>query len=199
LIQEETMGFRQLTGSLVLGGGVLLMSMSAPASQFEPVRDAQLVCEATDVVRGQVTDVQSAWDKDRVAIWTTATVQVEDVIRGNAARGARFQVKEVGGTVAGYTITAEGFPTFRKGEEVVLLLKPWEDGSGAHRVWGYGRGMFVVGRREGGEPTASRHDVVESGRATMFTDRIPPTVVLGTLIRELGALARRCGPGGPPE
>ena len=191
------MGLRQRVAGFILAGGALLVSVQASASMFEAVSDAQLVCEATDVVHGQITDVQSAWDAGHTAIWTTATIQVQDVIRGNTPRGALVKVKEVGGTVADYTITAEGFATFRKGEEVVVLLRPWDDGSGAQRVWGYSRGMFIVGREAGGAPTARRHDLAESGRATMFTDRIPPAIVLDALNRELGALARQCGQGGP--
>ena len=182
---------------LVLAALGLFGPGNAWASLFEPVSDGQLVCETTDIVHGQVTEVESAWDADHQAIWTTATIQVQDVIRGNTPRGALVKVKEVGGTVADYTITAEGFATFRKGEEVVVLLRPWDDGSGAQRVWGYSRGMFIVGREAGGAPTARRHDLAESGRATMFTDRIPPAIVLDALNRELGALARQCGQGGP--
>jgi hypothetical protein len=185
-------------GDLVLAGGVLLVSTAASASIFEPVSDAQLVCEATDIVHGQITDVQAAWDAERVAIWTTATVQVDEVIRGNMPLHGLVQVKEVGGTVDGYTIKADGFPTFKKGDEVVLLVRPWEDGSGTYRVWGYGRGMFTVARREGRAPATYRYDVAESGRPTMFTDRIPPTIILEALNRELGTLARGCEKGGRP-
>ena len=174
---------------------MLLAGASAWASLFEPVSDAQLVCEATDIIRGQVSSVASAWDKGHNAIWTTATVQVEEVLRGALSPGAVVRVREVGGTVDGYTIVAEGFPTFRQGEEAVLLLRPSEDDSGAHRVWGYGRGMFVVDRVAGGAPSTRRHDVIESGRATMHTDRIPPAIVLDGLNRELRTLARRCERG----
>ncbi|MBI3321911.1 MAG: hypothetical protein HYZ91_06570 [Candidatus Omnitrophica bacterium] len=178
-----------------VGIGLLLPSSWVLASVFEAVSDQQLVCESSDIVHGQVTDVQAAWDSGRTAIWTTATVQVQDVTRGDRRPNTDLQVREVGGTVDGYTIRAEGFPTFRKGEEVVLLLRPWEDGSGTYRVWGYGRGMFVVDRRDSHEPAAARHDVVESGRATMFTDRIPPTLLLDGLTRQLNAFVRTCGKG----
>lgn len=186
-----------------LGVGVILIGVAGLfasrvfASLFEPVSDAQLVCEATDVIQGEVTEVQAAWDDAHTAIWTTARVQVTDALRGGLAREAVITVKEVGGTVDGYTIRAEGFPTFRPGEGVVLLLRPWEDGSGSYRVWGYGRGMFALAQGTGREATAQRADVVESGQPTMFTDRLPPTVVLETLTRELRGLARACEQRGP--
>lgn len=189
---------RQLIAGVLLVSGLCFRMREAAASLFEPVSDSQLVCETTDVVHGQVSDVQAAWDEEHSAIWTTATVQVGEAIRGGMASNAAIKVKEVGGTVEGYTIKAEGFPSFRAGDEVVLLLQPWDDGSGTYRVWGYGRGMFSVSRAAGQAPGARRYDVVESGRATMFTDRIPPTLPLDALHRELGALSRACKPGGRP-
>ena len=186
---------RRLVISVILACGVLLPSLRAPASVFEPVSDTQLVCESTDVIHGQVTDLQAAWDNEHTAIWTTATVQVQEAMRGNLPHDAIITVKEVGGTVDGYTIKAEDFPTFQKGQEVVMLLQSWDDGSGMYRVWGYGRGMFAVARQKGRAAAASRYDVVESGRPTMFIDQVPPTVSLDVLTHQLSALARKCDGG----
>ena len=182
----------RVVSGLILLTGALLLSPETKASMFEPVSDLQLVCESTDIIHGQVAEVQSAWDNEHTAIWTTASVQVHDVIRGPRQRDAVIKVKEVGGTVGGYTVKAEDFPTFRKGDEVVLLLQSWDDGSDTYRVWGYGRGMFMVTRRETRAPAASRYDVVESGRPTMFVDQLPPAVLLEQLNSQLGALVRRC-------
>jgi hypothetical protein len=164
------------------------------ASVFEAVSDRQLICEATEIIRGHVTEIQSAWDSSHDAIWTTATVQVQDVLAGTLAPQTTIHLKEVGGTVDGYTIKAEGFPTFRVGEEIVALLRPWDDDPGAYRVWGYGRGLYTVSRRGAQRPAASRYDVVESGRATMAVDRIPPALLLEGLSRQLEGFRRTCGP-----
>ena len=190
---------RGFASGIVLAGGLLLCSSQALASLFEPVGDQQLVCEATDIIRGRVTSVQSAWDAEHAAIWTTATVQVQEAIRGTLAADAVIQVKEVGGTVGDYTVVAEGFPTFQANEEIVVLLRPWEDGSGVYRVWAYGRGKFSIARRGGRPASAARHDVVESGQPTMFTDRIPPSLLLDGLTQELNALARQCDRGRRPQ
>lgn len=181
---------------LLLGG--LVATARVSASLFEPVSDAQLVCEATDIVRGRVSSVASAWDTAHRAIWTTATLQVDEVLRGPLLLGASVPLKEVGGTADGYAIQADGFPTFQDGEEIVALLRPWEDASRTYRVWGYSRGMFLVDRGPGGVPTARRFDLAESGQATMHVDRIPPAVVLDALSSQLRGLAKRCDAGGTP-
>ena len=177
--------------------GLFLLSFQARASLFEPVSDLQLVCEATDIIHGEIIDVQGNWDKDGQAIWTTATVLVRKALKGFLASDSQIQVKEVGGTVDDYTIKAEGFPTFRSGEEVVFLLRPWGDESGTYRVWGYGRGMFSVERKKDLQPAVSRYDVVESGRPTMHIDRISPRILLDNLERELHGLGQRCQERGP--
>ncbi len=177
---------------LMLMCGVFTLPVTAPASTFARVSDLQIACEATDIIHGQVVEVRSAWDQERVAIWTTATVQVHGKVKGNMLRGGLVEVKEVGGTVNGFTVKAIGFPTFLKGEEVVMLLHPWEDGSMAYRVSGYGRGKYNVARDERQGAVAHRHDTRESGKTTMFTDRIPPVVPLDRLNRELAALGNNC-------
>lgn len=189
------MAYRWRSGSAI----VLLASATVSASVFEPVSDRQLVCEAAHVVRGRVTSVRSAWDTAHTAIWTTASLQVDGTIRGALGRGAVATIKEVGGTVDGFTIRGEQFPTFREGEELVVLLRPWDDGSGAYRVWGYGRGMFVVERGPDGKAgSARRYDVVETGRPVMVTDQVPAVIVVERLEEQLRGLARGCGQGGGP-
>jgi hypothetical protein len=55
-------------------------------------------------------------------------------------------VREVGGTVDGYTQEAIGFPAIRRGEQVVLFLSKW-DGSEDHRIHAYNQGKYLVRMR----------------------------------------------------
>lgn len=181
------MRFRSVHFALPAVG--LLFSLPASSSTFAPVSDAELVREASDVVRGSVVEVSAAWDAEGAAIWTTATLRVQASIKGRLRPGTLIRVKEVGGTLDGYTIKADGFPTFHKGDEVVVLLRKWEDASKDYRVWGYGRGMFNVIRRPNMPAAAYRYDVVESGgRPTMFRDRLAPTLWLSQLDATLRSL-----------
>lgn len=168
------------------------MSANASASTFAAASDLQLACEATDIIQGKVLDVRSAWDDEHVAIWSTATVQIQGKVKGNMIGGGVVEVKEVGGTVDDINITAIGFPTFTKGEDVVMLLRPWEDNSSTYRVWGYGRGMYSIARDRRQAAVANRFDTRETGKATMFTDQIPAIVPLDRLNRELSALIKNC-------
>jgi len=180
-----------------LACAALMATAGSWASMFEPVTDQQLVCESVDVVRATVLEVQSSWEGNPEAIWTHALLRVDQSIRGNRFPGDYFDVKEIGGTVGEYTIVAHQFPTFHAGDKVVVMLAPWDDGSGIQRVWGYGRGMFVVAQGNGREQAqARRHDLVESGERTMHEDRLKANMGVDDLVRELHLLSANCAPGG---
>jgi hypothetical protein len=59
-------------------------------------------------------------------------------------------VREVGGTVDGYTQEAIGFPAIRRGENVVLFLSRWDNGA-EYRIHAYNQGKFLVKSRGGVE------------------------------------------------
>ena len=182
----------KLARLLALVGVAALTPAVAWASVFMPVSDQQLVCESTEIVRGTVIEVNSVWEGNPKAIWTYALVQVDRPIRGNRAIGEIVQIKEIGGTVGDYTIVAQQFPTFQEGEDVVMLLSPWDDGSGVLRVHGFGRGMFSVSKQHGRPDLATRYDVIESRRPVMHVDHVPPVVGAEDLVKDLGDLSGRC-------
>lgn len=170
-----------------------LVPATAWASLFEPVSDRQLVCEAIGAVRGEVVAVNSTWEGKPQAIWTRALIRVDKGLRGQYGPGDYVEVKEIGGTVGDYTIVAHQFPTFQVGEEVVILVGQWDDGSGELRVHGYGRGMFGISRQPGRPALAHRYDVLESRQPVMHVDRIPPVVGAEDLEREVRGLSAQCG------
>ena len=73
-------------------------------------------------------------------------------------------VREVGGTVDGYTQEAIGFPAIRSGEDVVLLLAQWED-SADYRIHAFNQGKFLVRNRGGVEVLID--DPVKQGEARL--------------------------------
>jgi hypothetical protein len=148
------------------------------------------------VIRGSVLEVRSDWEGDPRAIWTRALVQIDRSIKGGLQKGDVIEIKEIGGTVGDYTIQAHQFPTFRAGDEVMLLVGRWDDGTNDLRVHGYGRGMFRIDRGQGASGLAHRYDVIESRRPTMHVDQIPPVIGAEELERDLGNLAGSCGQKG---
>src|SRR5690349_16193155 len=114
--------------SLILVSLLLALAVPLSASQFVNLPFDQVARESSLVVRGHVIDTFSAWDDAHETIFTYATVRVSRYF-GEATGPDTLMVREVGGTIDGYTQEAIGFPAIRRGEQVVLLLSQWEDSS----------------------------------------------------------------------
>jgi hypothetical protein len=148
--------------SLVLIGLSLLV-LAAPlmASQFVQLPFDQVARESNLIVRGTVENTWSKWDDSGEVIFTYATVRVQKYF-GVMTGPDTVVVREVGGTVDGYTQEAIGFPAVRAGEQVVFFLAPTEDGS-AFRIHAYNQGKFLVRNRGGVEVLIE--DPVKQGEA----------------------------------
>lgn len=144
---------------------LLLVALAIPlhASQFEDVPFERMAAEADYIVRGTIGETWSAWDDAHEVIYTYATVQVSRYFGGTNGP-ATILVREVGGTVDGYTQEAIGFPMIRGGEDVVLMLAQWEDGAD-FRIHAYNQGKYLVRNRGGIEVLIA--DPVRQGDARL--------------------------------
>ncbi len=144
---------------LTLVAMLLALAIPMTASQFENVAFDQIAREANLVVRGHVLDTWSQWDDSHEVIYTYATVRVTRYF-GETTGPDVLMVREVGGTVDGYTMEAIGFPMIRRGEQIVAFLS--EDGSN-YRIHAYNQGKYLVRQRMGREVLIS--DPVKQGDA----------------------------------
>jgi hypothetical protein len=129
--------------------GALLLALTAlpiGASTFLAMNEQQLIAESAAVVQGQVLKVSSFWSPSGRIVMTEALVRVEDSIVGEASSVVR--VVTYGGNVDGFIVEADGFPTFKPGERLVLFLEPERDG--AAQVAGYQFGQYRIVRDKAG-------------------------------------------------
>ena len=135
--------------SLLIVGLVLVLAVPMSASQFVELPFEQVATESQLIVRGSVERTFSAWDSAHEVIFTYATVRVDRYF-GDTAGSETLVVREVGGSVDGYTQEAIGFPAIREGEDVVLMLAKWEDGED-YRIHAFNQGKYLVRNRGGVE------------------------------------------------
>ncbi len=121
---------------------LIVSALPLSAAQFIEQPFDQVAREATYVVRGSVIDTWSAWDDAHEVIFTYATLRVSRYF-GERTGSDTLVVREVGGTVDGYTQEAIGFPAIRRGENVVLFLSEWENSSDL-RIHAYNQGKYLV-------------------------------------------------------
>jgi len=124
---------------------LIVSAMPLAASQFIDQSFDQVARDASYVVRGSVIDTWSAWNDTHDVIFTYATVRVSRYF-GERAGPDTLLVREVGGTVDGYTQEAIGFPAIRRGEQVVLFLSEWENSTDL-RIHAYNQGKYLVRMR----------------------------------------------------
>lgn len=128
----------------------LVAGIPAGASTFLAMNQRELVRDSAAVVDGEVLQVHSFWEPSGRIMVTEAIVKVTDSVFGEA--GSVVVVRTFGGTVEGYNVKAEGFPTFNRGERLLLYLEPEREG--AHRVTGYQQGQYRVVRDKSGMEVA---------------------------------------------
>ena len=166
---------------------VILAALPLSASQFIELPFDKIARESSLIVRGSVENTWSAWDDSHEIIYTYATVRVNRYF-GESTGPDTLVVREVGGTVDGYTLEAIGFPAIRSGEDVVLMLGRWED-SADYRIHAFNQGKYLVRNIAGVEMLSA--DPVQQGdgrigRERMHTNAEP--VAGGLLIQEFAQM-----------
>lgn len=124
----------------------LVAGIPVEAGTFLAMSQRELVRGSAAVVEGEVLQVHSFWETSGQIIVTEAIIKVADSVVGDA--GSAVVVRTFGGTVEGFTIEAHGFPTFERGERLLLYLEPERDG--AHRIAGHQLGQYRIGRDKNG-------------------------------------------------
>ncbi|HYC62860.1 MAG TPA: hypothetical protein VEK79_25190 [Thermoanaerobaculia bacterium] len=125
---------------------LIVSAMPLSAAQFIVQPFERVATESKYVVRASVVDTWSAWDASQEVIYTYATLRVSRYF-GEVAGPDTLVVREVGGTVDGYTQEAIGFPAIRRGEQVVLFLSEWDDSTDL-RIHAYNQGKYLVRMRQ---------------------------------------------------
>ena len=151
--------------SLIVVGLLFILALPLSASQFVDMSFDQVASESQYIVRGTIGQTWSAWDASHEVIFTYATVRVHRYF-GETTGPDTLMIREVGGTVDGYTQEAIGFPVIRSGQDVVLMLSQWEDGTD-FRIHAYNQGKFIVGKR--GNKEVLTADPERQGEARLAT------------------------------
>jgi hypothetical protein len=106
---------------LLVGAGLVALSVSVQATVIAPIEFRELVNTAPVIVTGKVVDVRSEWIDGRRSVETFVTVAADEYLKGDL--GERVTLRVPGGQIGRYRTIFVGAPEFRLGEEVVLFLK----------------------------------------------------------------------------
>lgn len=139
--------------------GTLAAASVATATSVIIPSDDEMIIGARAIVRGTVTTVSSAYDEPHHAIFTYVTLQISEVLKGQFAEN-EIVLQEPGGVTSEGASTIFGTPEFQVGEDVLVYLDTWADGSLRVHQWFLGKysisagevpGKHLIKRALGGE------------------------------------------------
>lgn len=101
----------------------------------------ELTRRADVVAVGTISDMRTDWNKEKTRIYTSATLSVQEVLKGNDSPSTltiTYPGGEIGTEGEVYSETA----SFKKHEEVMVFAK--KDQSGNYRVTGGEQGKYTI-------------------------------------------------------
>jgi hypothetical protein len=147
----------------------------------------EMVVGARLIVKASVLGTTVRQDDPRLIPFTYTKIQISQYLKGSLAEKI-VVIKEPGGIYKGYGSVVFGIPEFKTGEEVILFLDTWPDGSLRVYQWFLGKynieqrnGHYVVSKSKGGNSVSVLNsDLVpsqeEAEDQNVFIDRIKAKV-----------------------
>jgi hypothetical protein len=126
--------------AFVLVFGAAASSRATQVIQKSPQELAQV---SSLIVDGTVSGVRSYWNDDHTRILTETTVAVGSTHKGPKTSNVR--IIQPGGVVGNVRQTAHGALSWRKGEEVLVMLEPAQE-PGTFQVAGFSQGKYAIER-----------------------------------------------------
>jgi hypothetical protein len=115
--------------------------------------DDEMVRESRSIIRGKVVSIGTSFDPEQRMVFTYVTLRVKEVLKGSIT-SHEIVLKEPGGEATGYGTLIFGTPQFALGENVLVYLDTWPDGS--LRVHQMFLGKFSIVADSGGTLFAVR-------------------------------------------
>jgi hypothetical protein len=127
--------------------------------------DIESLSKGADVVlTGKVVQQNSSWNEDRSRIYTNATIQVEEYLKGNTNEGS-IVVTYLGGEVGDVGELYSHMPRFEDNEEVLVFLKKDEKSTDYKVFNGESGKISVVNDPQTGEKVTTSNVRINSIKA----------------------------------
>ena len=133
-----------------LFAGALLLAPEAHATTVKLMSLLEKTEACPVVVHGIIDRTESRWAVYGARVETIVTMTILESIKGSFRRGEQISFRQGGGTIDGFTQTAEGLSNFEDGEEVIMFLEPYLEtyvpigiGIGEYEVRNQPNGKYV--------------------------------------------------------
>lgn len=120
---------------------VALVPLPADASRLVPRTIEELAIGSSLVLTGTVAETSSSWNQDHNQIYTTITIDIDAVLKGEITERV-FAFTQLGGAVGDTVMTIIDAPTFTQDEWVLIFAKPEPGTTDQMTIAGLGQGKF---------------------------------------------------------
>lgn len=128
----------RLLCTLIIVGGFF----SAAFAQLTSSDVESMSKNADLIITGKVVEQNSTWNENQTRIYTKATIQIEEYLKGNN-NGSSLIVTYPGGEVGEVGETYSHMPRFEDNEEVLVFLKK-DEKSTSYKVFNGEAGKITV-------------------------------------------------------
>lgn len=143
--------------------GLLLVGFShgeALATTVVVPGDREMVISARAIITGRVTDIRTGVDPGSDVVFTYVRLEVSDVLKGQVS-DSEIVLKQPGGETFDKGTIIFGMPRYEIGQEVLLYLDTWMDGSLRVHQWFLGK-FNVVREHTSGRLLLAREEPDEN-------------------------------------
>ena len=130
-------------------------------AQFSSSEIKNLTNGADIILTGKVTEQASSWNKDKTRIYTKATIQVEEYLKGNNTQSI-VTVKYLGGEVGEIGEMYSHMPRFKDNEEVLVFLEKSGNNTDYKVLYGEEGKISVINDPQTGEKVTTSNVRVSS-------------------------------------
>ena len=118
------------------------------------------------VIKGEVKNVESYWSKDNKTIFTSASIDIEEIIKGKLLY-KKIIVEYEGGEVNDIGLKVSDIAPLKRGEKIILFLENVKsmknEGKDVFNIVGNAQGKYVIGddgiaRRSGFSTIKEKND-----------------------------------------
>jgi hypothetical protein len=156
--------------------------------------DDDMIIGARVIVKGRILSIESRFDEQQGRIFTYIKLKVQEVLKGQITE-RKIVIKELGGQVGDRLSVVYGNPEFALGEQVLMYLDTWKDGSLRTYQMFLGKFSIVKDEKTGHEfavrGTSDEHVVVlptDKGKGGgAITDRMEVSAYIAMVRSRLAA------------
>jgi hypothetical protein len=130
--------------------------------------DREMVISARAIITGRVTDITTAVDPVSDVVFTYVKLEVSDVLKGQVP-ASDLVIKQPGGERFDKGTIVFGMPRYELGQEVLLYLDTWMDGSLRVHQWFLGK-FNIVRDYSTGAPILTREEPDENVQVMASSD-----------------------------